>query len=740
MPIEWLPEARQLHLHSGSLSDVIGVLESGALGQPHFGGRLATGRSYRHLGRAPFPGFDNRTGDPVPLVVPTPDRGDYRVPGLVVIGADGSPALDLRYVDHVVSAGKPDLPGLPSTYVESDGEADTVEIRLADEPTGLEVVVRASIFRDRPVVTRSLTLTNRGPALLRVETAMSVVLDLPDDDWHLVTMTGAWAREREPVDRPLAPGRRSTASVRGASGPDTNPVLILRRPMTDETTGEALGLALVWSGDFLGEVEVEPFRTARVRLGVNPETFTWHLEPGASFTTPEAVVVRSEAGLDDLSQTFHGLFRERLARGAWRDRPRPILLNNWEATYFDFDADRLVEIAAVARDLGIELFVLDDGWFGQRDSDDSSLGDWTVDRRKLPDGIGSLAARIRGLGLAFGLWIEPEMASPRSRLFEAHPEWVLGVPGRHRTESRNQLVLDLANPAVVDHLTEALTPVLREAAVDYVKWDMNRNLTEVWSPTLPPERQGEVRYRYLLGVYELYRRLTAAFPDTLFESCASGGGRFDPGLLAYAPQAWASDDTDAIERLRIQHGASLVYPISSIGAHVSAVPNHQVGRITPLETRAAVAVFGAFGYELDPTRLDDADRAAIREQIAWFRARREVLQLGRFHRLRSPFEGDGNETAWLAVAPGRGRAVAAWFRVRSRPMPGPSRLRLRDLDPDGRYRVTPWPPSGDAMAAADAGVRGGDELMVAGLLVDPDPREAGLRGDFVARLFDLERI
>ncbi|HEY6569819.1 MAG TPA: alpha-galactosidase, partial [Candidatus Limnocylindrales bacterium] len=467
-----------------------------------------------------------------------------------------------------------------------------------------------------------------------------------------------------------------------------------------------------------------------------------------TFGTPEAILVHSNAGLSAMSDAFHGLFRERLARGRWRDEPRPILLNNWEGTYFDFDEARLLAIASAGRDLGVELFVLDDGWFGARDSDDSSLGDWFVDRRKLPGGLDGLATGVTALGLDFGLWIEPEMVSQRSRLFAEHPDWAIGIPGRPRTESRQQLVLDMSRPEVVDHLFAVLSDVLSSAPISYIKWDMNRTITEPYSLGLPPDRQGEFFHRYVLGVYDLYRRLGTAFPDILFESCASGGGRFDAGMLAYAPQAWTSDDTDAVERLSIQWGTSLAFPPSSMAAHVSAVPNHQTGRLAPLFTRAAVAMFGAFGYELDPTTMPPDEQAEVQRQIAWYLERRDVLQYGRFLRLRSPFTGDGNETAWMAVDEAGDHAIVGFYRVLARPMPARNRLRLRGLDPAATYRVTTWMDTFGAPAAtAD---RGGDELMAIGLGIEPPdmPFPIGeaadgtriVRGDYQARLFDLRRI
>ena len=589
------------------------------------------------------------------------------MPALTIEQPDGSDVLRLEYVGHRIFPGKSPIDGLPSTYVESAAEATSVEVELVDRPSGAQVTLSYSIFRDQPVVVRHARIRNGSKQRLTVTTAMSAALDLPDADWTLLQLSGAWARERHVTERRLAPGRQSTSSLRGASGHEHDPSLILRRSATTETAGEAYGFSLVYSSNFLAEAEVGLYGTTRVRLGINPEGFAWTLEPGETFDTPETVLAYSSTGLDGLSAAYHALYRERLARGTWRDQPRPVLINNWEGTYFNFDEQKLVDIATVSKDLGIELFVLDDGWFGARDDDTTSLGDWTVDRRKLPNGIDGLARRIEALGMRFGLWIEPEMVSPQSKLFAAHPDWAIGIAGRERTESRQQLVLDLSRPEIVDHLFTVLSEVLASAPITYIKWDMNRNITEPASLGLPAERQGEFFHRYILGVYDLYARLTAAFPGILFESCAGGGGRFDPGLLAYAPQAWTSDDTDAIERLRIQWGASLFYPLSSMGAHVSAVPNHQTGRRTPIATRAAVAFFGVFGYELDATNLTAEERAEVRAQVAFYKEHRDLLQRGRFVRLRSPFEGDGNETAWMVVADDQQRAVVGYYRTLNRP-------------------------------------------------------------------------
>jgi alpha-galactosidase len=736
--IDWDPAARVFELRNDALAYILRVHRNGALGGVYFGPPLAPGKSRAQLLGGDFDGFDNRLGEPIALEYPASGSGDYRIPAIEVEHADGSTVLDLAYAAHRIVAGKPALPGLPSTYAQDDAEAETLEVDLRDAVSGLEVTVVYSVFRDVGAVARRARIRNEGRSTVRITTVMSASLDVPDAAWDLVHLSGMWGRERQVVRRRLAPGRRVIASRRGASSHEHNPFLLLQRPTTTEEHGEAIGFSLVYSGNFLAEAEVDSRDSTRIRLGINPEDFSWRLAPGEALETPEVVLVYSAAGVGGVSDAYHALYRERLARGPWRDKARPVVLNNWEGTYFEFDEPKLLAMASAARDVGVELFVLDDGWFGARDDDTSSLGDWTVDRRKLPNGIDGLARQVEALGLRFGLWIEPEMVSRRSRLYEQHPDWAIGVPGRPQTESRNQLVLDMSRGEVVDHLFGVLSDVLASGPISYVKWDMNRNITEPFSPSLPADRQGEFFHRYILGVYDLYARLTTAFPDILFESCAGGGGRFDPGLLAYAPQTWTSDDTDAMERLSIQYGTSIVYPLSSLVAHVSAVPNHQVGRITSLDTRAAVAFFGVFGYELDPTKFSAEDRATVAAQVAFYKRWRELFQRGRFVRLRSPFEGDGNETAWMVVSADRHHAIVGWYQVLNRVVPPLNRLRLRGLDPSLDYRVTTWPDRQDALRRANAGTRGGDELMAAGLRLDADRDEALARGDFDARLFLLE--
>ncbi|HAP8275795.1 TPA: alpha-galactosidase, partial [Enterococcus faecium] len=446
---------------------------------------------------------------------------------------------------------------------------------------------------------------NKGKDIQIIENISSLSLDLPDANYEWQQLSGAWGRERTIKSRTLQQGIQSIESTRGISSHQHNPFVTLKRKNTDENQGEAIGAALVYSGNFLIQAEVDTWDVTRLQVGINPFGFNWKLNPGEIFTAPEAILVYSSKGLNAMSQTFHQLFRKRLARGKWREKDRPVLINNWEATYFDFDEEKLVNIAKKAFDVGIELFVLDDGWFGERENDCAGLGDWHVNPKRLPRGIGSLSEKIRSFGMKFGLWFEPEMVNKDSELYRTHPNWIISTPNRKPNHGRNQYVLNFGLDEVVENIFDQMCKIIDESNLDYIKWDMNRPLTDVFDSHLSADQQGEVFHRYVLGVYRLYEKLITKYPNILFESCSSGGGRFDPGMLHYAPQAWASDDSDAIERLKIQYGTSMLYPLSSIGAHVSIVPNHQTNRITPIKTRGNVAFFGAFGYELDLNELSE---------------------------------------------------------------------------------------------------------------------------------------
>lgn len=598
----------------------------------------------------------------------------------------------------------------------------TLTVFLEDEVTHIRLELLYTIF-ETGALARSAKIVNDGEGSVHLLTAMSLCMDLPDSDYEWVQLSGAWARERHVKVRKLEQGIQAVDSMRGHSSHEHNPFIALKRPAADEFQGEAIGFSLVYSGNFLAQAQVDTHDTTRILMGIHPSWFDWKLDAGESFQTPEAVMVYSTEGLNGMSRIFHKLYGKRLARGYWRDRARPVLLNNWEATYFDFTKERLIEIAKKAKECGVELFVLDDGWFGQRSHERAGLGDWVANPERLADGIEGLAEEIEGLGMQFGLWFEPEMVNKDSDLYREHPDWIIETPERHSSHGRFQYVLDFSRKEVVDKIYEMMEKILGGAKVSYVKWDMNRSITECYSSALPADRQGEVFHRYILGVYDLYDRLTSRFPKVLFESCASGGGRFDPGILYYAPQGWASDDSDAVERLKIQYGTSFCYPVSSIGSHVSMAPNHQVYRNTPLHTRANVAYFGTFGYELDLNKLSDREQEQVKEQIRFMKKYREVLQFGDFYRLKSPF--DGNVTAWMVVNEKRTLALVGWYRVLCGVNMPFTRIKLQGLKDEYRYEI-----------AGREGWYFGNELMNLGLITTDYASGEGAEGELYKGDFD----
>ena len=700
---EILREGRAFHLRNESISYVLYEMPDGTLAHLYFGPRLAglnAANLLRHAG-VEEAGFTQQecTLDRLPREYPSFGLGDGREGALSVEAGDGTTMVDLRLADFEMVEGKPALEGLPATRGEG---ARTLTLTLKDAFTGLEVRLNYTVFDDCPAIARSARLLNGGSAALTANRAYSLCLDLPDDGYELITLSGAWARERDVYRRTLVPGEQGVSSRRGASSLQSSPFMALVRPEATEAAGEAIGMALVYSGNFAATVEVSQHNVARALLGVNDRDFAWRLAPGEAFQTPEAVLVYSDEGLGGMSRAFHRLWQNHLLPQRWVGRARPVLLNSWEAAYFDFDEEKLIAIARSAAEAGVELFVVDDGWFGHRDDDTTSLGDWQVDPRKLPSGLGALADRVRALGLQFGIWMEPEMVSPDSALYRTHPDWCMHIPGREHITSRHQLILDLSRPEVQDFVVEVVSNTLRETGAAYLKWDMNRNFTNIGSPALPRERQGELPHRYILGLYAVMDRLVRAFPDVLFEGCASGGGRFDAGMLAYVPQFWCSDNTDALCRCRIQYGTTLVFPASTMGSHVSAVPNHQTGGCAPMQTRYAVALGGCFGYELDPRRLSEAERGEMRGQVAFANATQQLRLYGDLYRLRSPFEG--NEAAWMSVSSDRREALLTLVRARSRANTLPPLVRLQGLDAGTRYQIV---ETGECY--------GGDELMRAGL-------------------------
>lgn len=715
MSILFNERTQTFHLYNEEMSYIMAVLPNGHLGQLYFGKRIHHKEDFSYLQERVHRSMTSYVyddDDTFSLEHTRQEYGvygttDFRHPAVSILQKNGSAISDFVYRGHEILQGKPKLSGLPATYTEDPGEAETLAVKLQDPLTGIVLTLLYTIFAEGGILARSAEFQNEGKEAVYLTRAMSLCLDLPDCEYEWLQFSGAWARERHLKVRRLEQGIQAVDSIRGNSSHEQNPFIVLKRPTTDETQGEAIGFSLVYSGNFLAQAQVDTQDTTRVLLGIHPFGFRWKLEPGESFQTPEAVMVYSHRGLGHMSRTFHRLYRTRLARGYWRDRERPILNNNWEATYFDFTEDRLVKIAEKAKECGVELFVLDDGWFGGRRNDHAGLGDWTANKDLLPGGIAGLADRIEALGMKFGLWFEPEMVNPDSDLYRAHPDWILRTPGRHASLGRHQHVLDFSRREVVDAIYEMMAKFLAGAKISYIKWDMNRSITECYSEGLPADRQGEVFHRYILGVYELYDRLTSAFPEVLFESCASGGGRFDPGLLYYAPQAWASDDSDAVERLKIQYGTSFCYPVSSIGSHVSVTPNHQVYRNTPFYTRANVAYFGTFGYELDLNKLTEEEIAQVKEQIRFMKRYRGLIQFGDFYRLSSPFEK--NVTAWMVVSGDKREAVVGWYKVLNGANMPLSRLRLSGLEESLSYKLCEY-------GQESSGVYYGDELMNAGIV------------------------
>ena len=612
-------------------------------------------------------------------------RGDCRGTALSIRRSDtGTVDTDLTYVSHRIYAGKPALAGQPATYATGE-EADTLEILLRDGVSGAEVTLFYTVFRDLAAIARRVTVRNAGKNVLELERALSLSIDFHDvSDMDVIHLYGEWARERSVERVPMMHGTQSVGSLRGASSHIHNPFLAVCSHDANETAGDVCGVSLVYCGNFLASAEMDSDGGGRVLLGIHPDAFRWRLEPGKAFETPEAISVWSHNGLGEMSRTYHKLFSNHLVRGKWKTERRPILINNWEATYFRFDEEKIFGIAEEASKLGIEMLVLDDGWFGKRDDDKSGLGDWFVNENKLRGGLKQLVDRIHGLGMKFGIWFEPEMISPDSDLYRAHPDWALHVPGRENSVGRNQYVLDMTRTDVQDYLFGRFTDVLSQGGIDYIKWDFNRNFSEVGSLTVSAERQGEVFHRYCLGLYALLERLHTAYPDLLLEGCAGGGGRFDPAWLYYAPQIWTSDDSDAIERLDIQYGTSFCYPPAAMGAHVSACPNHQVHRTTPFETRGNVALMGAFGYELDLRTLTDEEKELVRRQCDDFRRDYDLTHTGDFYRLISPWH-DRTDCAWCFVSADRKAALLTYTVIRAK-ISIPRYVKLQGLDPDALYR------------------------------------------------------
>ena len=649
--------------------------------------------------------------DVLPQEYPCQGTGDFRSPALVVKNGDGTFCTSLKYAGCQVTEGKYALPGLPAVYAEKEDRAETLEIFLEDAVNGLFITLLYGVLPDRDVITRAVKLENRGTGVLELSKVQTACLDFLYGDYDLISFYGRHAMERNFQRTCVNHGSQVIGSRRGTSSHQYNPFVILAGRDTTERCGECYGLSFVYSGMFKAEVEKDQFDQTRISMGLQDELFSCVLKTGEVFLGPEVMLSFSAQGLSALSHNFHRTIRHNLCRGAYKTARRPVLINNWEATYFDFNGEKLYQIAKQASELGVEMFVLDDGWFGKRDTDTSGLGDWQVNEKKLGGTLGELTERINGLGMKFGLWVEPEMISEDSELYRAHPDWAFAVPGRNPVRSRDQLVLDFSRAEVVDHIFGSICQVLDHANVEYIKWDMNRSITDVYSAAASREDQGMVLYRYMLGLYDFLERLLTRYPNLLIEGCSGGGGRFDAGMLYYTPQIWCSDNTDAIDRIHIQYGTSFGYPVSAVGSHVSAVPNHQNGRVTSLETRGTVAMAGSFGYELDLGKLSEEEKSCVKEQIEEYKKYWDVIHNGDYYRLTSPPSGDALG-AWMYVKPDKSEALFQAVSLEAHGNSVISCVRLMGLDPAGIYEEE------------ESGARyAGSALMAAGIPLPQLKRE-----------------
>ena len=623
--------------------------------------------------------------DTMPQEYSCEGAGDFRISAAAVIHADGSNALDLRYQGYRISKGKYTIPGLPAVYANEE-EAETLEIDLKDTASDICVTLKYAVIEELDIITRSAVICNKGESPVTLTNAASLCLDIPQGkDWEWVHFHGRHTMERQPERTPLIHGIQESSSARGTSSHQQNPTVLLCTEDCTETSGQCIGAALMYSGSFQTKIELDQLEQIRLIMGINPELFRWELASNSCFYTPEVILSYSNSGFETLSHHFHKTIRHHVCRGKYKLAERPVLINNWEATYFDFDFDKILSIARQAAELGVDMLVLDDGWFGKRNDDCSGLGDWFVNEEKIQGGLGKLTKEIAALGMKFGIWFEPEMISEDSELYRSHPDWAIRIPGRKPMRSRYQLLLDMTRQDVQDYLYDSISKILDSADIIYIKWDMNRSISDWYTSTLSADRQGEMAHRYVLGVYSLLERLTSAYPNVFFEGCSGGGGRFDAGMLYYCPQIWCSDDTDAFERTKIQYGTSFFYPISTIGSHVSAVPNHQTGRITPIETRAVTAMAGSFGYELDLNQISDGEKQAVKLQIARFKKYNYIIHNGLYYRISNPMKDD--VAVWEYVSEDKSEALVHGMIFRTAPNSLQIRIRLRGLIPDAVYRL-----------------------------------------------------
>ncbi len=714
MAIGFRQEGRIFTLDTKHTSYRMKVDEYGFLLHLYYGGRVYGNMDYlltcydRGFSGNPWDVGNDRTYslDVLPQEYPVMGVGDFRNSALIVRNADGSDCCDLRYIGHEIKKGKYGLPGLPAVYADS-GEAQTLEITLGDKVSGMRVTLLYGVLEEADIITRSVILENRGNKGVTVEKAASACLDFVTGSFDMLSFYGRHTMERNLQREALRHGTYAIGSRRGTSSHQYNPAVILADRSATEDAGNCYGMLFVYSGNFLCEAERDQYDQTRLLMGLQSDLFHYTLEQGEKLTVPETILCYSDRGLGLLSARFHACIGEHLCRGKFRDAPRPVLLNSWEAAYFTFDGQTILKLAKSTAALGIDMIVMDDGWFGKREDDNSGLGDWQVNEKKLGCTLRELIDKVNGEGVKFGIWIEPEMVSEDSELYRKHPDWALRIPGREPVRGRNQLVLDFSRKDVRDYIFEQICGILDQGKIEYVKWDMNRSIVDVFSGETA---QGKVTYQYVLGVYEFLERLLQRYPDILLEGCSGGGGRFDAGMLYYTPQIWCSDNTDALDRLRIQYGTSFFYPASTVCSHVSAVPNHQTGRSVSLHTRGVVAMAGAFGYELDPEKLTEEEKASVREQIRKYKGWEALIRRGSYYRLSDPFAAA--YTAWMFVSKDRSRALLSVVMLEMHGNMTVSYVKLKGLDDTSVYRDT---ESGRRYYGAD--------LMEAGLPMPVEQKE-----------------
>lgn len=723
MGIEYIKEHKVFKLDGKTYTYMIGIVDvEGFIGHIYYGKKVKDKNLFYLLRtqEPPYvPSANNRDRlsfmDSVPMEYSTHGVGDFRESCLNIENQHGSAACKLLYKSHSIYKGKEKLEGLPASFGNEE-DCMTLELVCTEKELNIDVTLYYTIFEDIDVITRSVKVKNNSKNNLFLSKILSLCCDFDGMNYDVITMHGSWARERHIQRRKVGYGKYSTSSLRGESSHQDHPFIALLSSDANQDRGDVYGFNFVYSGNFIAQAEGTQFDTTRIVMGIHPENFKWKLKPEDTFTAPEVVMVYSDEGIGKMTRTYHDFYRNHLIRSKYKDTKRPILINNWEATYFDFDTDKLLSIARDASKLGIEMLVMDDGWFGKRSSDNCALGDWFVNDEKIKGGLKYLVQEVNKLGMKFGIWFEPEMISPDSDLYRQHPDWAIKIEGREPGLCRNQYVLDLSRKEIRDTIYERVSNILNSAKIEYVKWDMNRPLSDLGSSYLPAEQQGELSHRYMLGVYEMMDRFTKDFPDILLENCSGGGARFDPGVLYYSPQIWCSDDTDAIERLRIQEGTAMIYPLSAIGAHVSDCPNHTVGRVTPFETRGYVALAGTFGYELDVTRISEEDRAAIPGQVELYHKYNDLIRTGDYYRIAS--YGDAcNYDCWQVVSKDKTEILLSYIQVLGRPNYHSTRIKLKGLDENSLY----------LLEDADVCYSGG-ALMYAGINIEV------VFGDFKGKL------